>query len=143
MLRNVCPGSDECCLSKTIRIRNGLPGSVGTRGAVGWMRGPCACPGADEIVPAWRHGKSQAPHPGQAQGPHPTPHPPLVPTERGRPASIPPFGCHISSESDTPLLLNPIRSATFMWRSLKPCCHSERSEESAFGPARDSSLRSE
>src|SRR5260370_1954602 len=56
---------------------------VGTRGGVGWMRGPCACPGE------WRFRQGFlltrwiiSPGRGQAQGPHPSPHPPLVPTER-------------------------------------------------------------
>src|SRR5712692_3948628 len=57
--------------------------SVGTRGWVGWMRGPCACPRPGEMIQRvsmkpWRNRLSR----GQAQGPHPSPHPPLVPTER-------------------------------------------------------------
>ena len=44
-----------------------------------------------------RHADAISSARGQAQGPHPTPRPPLVPTERGRPASIPPFGRQISS----------------------------------------------
>src|SRR5216683_1117015 len=49
----------------------------------GWRRGPCACPRPGELLQRvsmkpWRNRHS----PGQAQGPHPSPHPPLVPTER-------------------------------------------------------------
>src|SRR6266849_4873257 len=56
---------------------------VGTRGGVGWMRGPGACPRPGELIQRvsmkpWRTRHS----PGQAPGPHPSPHPPLVPTER-------------------------------------------------------------
>ncbi len=47
------------------------------------MRGPCACPRPGELIQRvsmkpWRNLHSR----GQAQGPHPSPHPPLVPTER-------------------------------------------------------------
>jgi hypothetical protein len=52
------------------------------RGGGGWMRGPCACPRPGELIQRvsrnpWRNRHSR----GQAQGPLPSPHPPLVPTE--------------------------------------------------------------
>ncbi len=71
---------NECCRPNAA-IDVSRP--VGTRGGVGWMRGPCACPRPGEMIQRlsmkpWRTRHSQ----GQAQGPHPSPHPPLVPTER-------------------------------------------------------------
>src|SRR5579859_1436285 len=62
---------------------NTLPPPVGTGGRAEWMRGPCACPrrGATRVchgIPA----KSCCDK-GQAQGPHPSQHPPPVPTESG------------------------------------------------------------
>src|SRR5712692_6360093 len=70
----------ECCRPNAARD---VSRPVGTRGWVGWMRGPCACPRPGELIQRvsmnpWRNRHS----PGQAQGPHPSPHPPLVPTER-------------------------------------------------------------
>src|SRR5260370_31532169 len=55
-------------------------GPVGTRGGVEWMRGPCSCPGwgATWLLHAVPTGARC--HQGQAQGPHPAPYPPLVPT---------------------------------------------------------------
>ena len=57
--------------------------SVRERGGVGWRRGPGACPRPGELIQRvstkpWRTRHSR----GQAPGPHPSPHPPLVPTER-------------------------------------------------------------
>ena len=77
---SIRPLPNECC-----RPNAGIDVSrpVGTRGGVGWMRGPCACPRPGELLQRlsmnpWRNRHS----PGQAPGPHPSPHPPLVPTER-------------------------------------------------------------
>jgi hypothetical protein len=56
---------------------------VGTRGGVGWMRGPCACPRGDAT--GWLHRTQTNVMPaGQAPGPHPAPRPPLVPTGRSQ-----------------------------------------------------------
>ena len=76
-------------------IENARPRPVGTRGGVEGMRGPCACPrwGATCLlheIPKWI-----ALPPGQAQGPLPAPHPPLVPT--GRVTHRTPFGRQHSS----------------------------------------------
>src|SRR5260370_29217587 len=76
-------------------IENARPSPVGTRGGVEWMRGPGACPrwGVTcllHAVPTWI-----ALPPGQAQGPHPAPHLPLVPT--GRVTHITQFGRQNSS----------------------------------------------
>src|SRR5216684_5936214 len=71
---------NECCRPNAARD---VSRPVGTRGWVGWMRGPGACPRPGELLQRlsrkpWRNRHSR----GQAQGPHPSPHPPLVPTER-------------------------------------------------------------
>src|SRR5258708_39454504 len=71
---------NECCQPNAARD---VSHPVGTRGGAGWMRGPCACPGEwrfrqSFLLTRW----SSSPGRGQAQGPHPSPHPPLVPTER-------------------------------------------------------------
>ncbi len=83
------------------------------------MRGPCACPRPGERIQRvsmnpWRNRHSR----GQAQGPHPSPHPPLVPTERR--------GRTRPDGRDYPLRLekfirmqdapSPIRSAPFIRR---------------------------
>ena len=83
------------------------------------MRGPCACPRPGEMIQRvsmnpWRNRHSR----GQAQGPHPSPHPPLVPTERR--------GRTRPDGRDYPLRLekfirmqdapSPIRSAPFIRR---------------------------
>jgi len=55
---------------------------VGTRGGVGWMRGPCACPRWKATrVPYLTEPRRILLQQGQAQGPLPAPHPPLVPTD--------------------------------------------------------------
>src|SRR5260370_33155939 len=52
----------------------------------GWGRvdeGPCACPPPGERIQRVSRNPWRTRHsPGQAQGPHPSPHPPLVPTKR-------------------------------------------------------------
>jgi len=70
---------------------------VGTRGGVGWMRGPGACPGGDAT--GWLHRTQINVMPaGQAPGPRPAPRPPLVPTGcRQTFPLIPRFGWQKSS----------------------------------------------
>src|SRR5712691_11453067 len=55
---------------------------VGTRGGVGRMWGPCACPGRGGLALHIMEPEGITARGGQAQGPYPFPHPPLVPTER-------------------------------------------------------------
>src|SRR5260221_7783073 len=86
---------DGCCRPNAARD---VSRPVGTRGGVGWMRGPCACPPPGELIQRvsmkpWRNRHSR----GQAQGPHPAPHPPLVPTEHR--------GCKRPDGRDSPLRL--------------------------------------
>src|SRR5712692_1326545 len=57
---------------------------VGTRGGVGWMRGPCACPGWGGLALHILEPDGITARGGQAQGPHPSPQPPIVPTGRCR-----------------------------------------------------------
>src|SRR5712692_531264 len=54
-------------------------GPVGTRGGVEWMRGPCACPGWGATCLLHKVPNGARCH-QEAQGLHPAPHPPLVPT---------------------------------------------------------------
>ncbi len=61
------------------RLRPRRP--VGTMGGAGGMRGPCACPGGSAIRSGMMLCEARAPRPGQAQGPHIRPTPPLVPTQ--------------------------------------------------------------
>src|SRR5581483_4080043 len=61
---------------------------VGTRGGGGRTWGPCACPRrGTSSGEALRNPTGICLSRGQAQGPHPSPHPPLVPTEPGRTVS--------------------------------------------------------
>src|SRR5579859_3523649 len=69
--------------------------SVGTGGGVEWMWGPCACPRGYTI--ASQNSKELCGDEGQAQGPHPSLHPPPCPyrTVQKLPV-ITPFGCQTS-----------------------------------------------
>src|SRR5581483_44166 len=71
------------------------------------MWGPCACPGWDGS----RNADSIALARGQAQGPRPSPHPPLVPTRCEAPPSFPPIRWHNSSGRGRDAV---IRSAKFI-----------------------------
>src|SRR6266851_4280066 len=110
---------------------------VGTRGGVEWMRGPCACPRWGEMIQRvsmkpWRNRHAR----GQAQGPHPSPHPPLVPTERrGRKRSdgydYPiQLAIFIRTEADIPNH-SPIRLSKFIRRTI----YWRTADVSANGPS--------
>src|SRR5450755_3376127 len=63
-------------------------------GGCGEGRGPCACPGGMAIPLAFHGIPLSFPPPGQAQGPHIRPTPPIVPTGRLTPVAA--FGCQSS-----------------------------------------------
>ncbi len=105
---------DGCCRPNAARD---VSRPVGTRGGVGWMRGPCQRVSRNP----WRTRHS----PGQAPGPHPSPHPPLVPTERrgrtrpdGRdsPLRLEKF---IRTQADLPTY-SPIRLSKFIRVTVQP-----------------------
>src|SRR5581483_1467057 len=77
-------------------IWNGLPGSVGTRGGVGWRWGPCACPRAGTVLSAFSDGQRPAlPTPDKHKAPTSTPLIPLSLQE----ARLPPITLFVRQKS--------------------------------------------
>src|SRR5216683_4810251 len=95
---------DECCQPHRGRC---VPRPVGTRGGVGWMRGPCACPGGDET--GWPHATQTNRHATRTST-----RPPPCPTSAPCPYRTEADICHHS----------PIRSAPFIKTEADVCHHS-------------------